>query len=106
MKKMSAKDISFEKERVEFRKHIRELEQKNKILEHSIRELNCVVQERDAKITELQDWVERLLEYTELSEDEMKKIIQIDKDTVKVSERLKDMEKLLLTHTVFGGFRE
>lgn len=93
--KKSAKDIAFEKERAKFRKQIRELERENLSFASTVMDLNGMLQERDAKIGELQDWIERLLEYTELSEDDMRKIIQKDKDAVEVLEKMTDIEKVI-----------
>lgn len=99
----SAKDIAFEKERAKFRRQVRELERENKELARNIRELNGMLQDQEAKIAGLQDWIERLFEYTELSKDEMRKIIQKDKSDANIAERLKDMEKLFLRFSMFGG---
>lgn len=103
--KKSAKDIAFDKERAKYRKQIRELERENCSLANTVMDLNGMAQKQDEKITELQDWIERLLEYTELSEDEMRKIIQRDKDAVDAAERLKDMEKLFSRFGLFCGGR-
>lgn len=88
MKSKSAKDIAFEKERASYRKQIRELEFKLKQKDNEILEMRDQLLEAENKCTELQDWVERLLEYTELSEDDMRKIIQKEKDSIKVKEHL------------------
>lgn len=101
--KKSAKDIAFDKERAKYRKQIRELEATIVHQLAQISDFNKMINDRDDKIRELQDWIERLLEYTELSEEEMQKIIQKDKDAVDAAERLKDMEKLLLRFSLFGG---
>lgn len=101
--KKSAKDIAFDKERAKFRKQIRELERENRSFASIVMDLNGMLQERDAKIDQLQDWIRRLLEYTELSEDDMRKIIQKDKDAIKVLEKLTDIEKVILRFGFFGG---
>ncbi len=84
MKKMSAKDIAFEKEREKYRKEIRSLE-------HDVSELRVAVMQRDNELhllrNELEqkyDWIRRLLEYTELSEEDMRAIISKEKNTAAV----------------------
>lgn len=101
--KKSAKDIAFDKERAKFRKQIRELERENRSFASTVMDLNGMLQERDAKIDELQDWIRRLLEYTELSEDDMRKIIQKDKDAAEILEELTDIEKVMSRLGFFGG---
>lgn len=69
-KKKSAKDIAFDKERAVFRKQIRELE---------IRELRNLISQKETEMAEKDDWIRRLLDYTELSEDDLKKFIENEK---------------------------
>lgn len=77
--KKSAKDMAFEKERAKFRQRIRELEREVK--EEKIRtyQLENVINSKDEEIDELKDWIDRLLGYMDLSEDEMKNIIKAEK---------------------------
>lgn len=103
--KKSAKDIAFDKERAKYRKQIRELEQEGRALSNTIKSLNGMVHEKENKIAELKDWIERLLEYTELSEDEMRKIIQKDKDAVETLEKVMDIEKVISRFGLFCGGR-
>lgn len=82
--KQSAKDLAFEKERAKFRKKIRELEHEINSLQYAVmqkdNELNIVRNE----LSQREDWIRRLLEYTELSEDDMKTIIDKEKSVAKV----------------------
>lgn len=80
MKKMSAKDIAFEKEREKYRKEIR-------ALEHDVSALRVAVMQKDnelhllrSELEQKSDWIRRLLEYTELSEDDMRTIINKEKN--------------------------
>lgn len=77
--KKSAKDIAFDKERATFRKQIRELEREvfNKELE--IRELKNVISQKETEMVEKDDWIRRLLEYMELSEEDLKRFIENEK---------------------------
>lgn len=77
--KQSAKDLAFEKERTKFRKKIRELE-------HEIKSLQLATMQKDTELSmvrnellQKEDCVRRLLEYTELSEDDMRAIIDKEK---------------------------
>ena len=61
------------------------------------------IDEAEAKCESLQDWVNRLLEYTDMSEDDMKKIIQKDKDSAEVMEH---MNALLGITKMFGNYMQ
>lgn len=87
--KTSAKDIAFEKERATYRKKIRELEQ-------NLLELNTTLVQKEAELDALQDelsqkedWIRRLLEYTELSEEEMKAVIEKEKSMIRAMQVLR-----------------
>lgn len=88
MKNKSAKDLAFEKERVKYRKCINEMEIELKQKDNEILELRNRFSEAEEKCTQLQDWVNRLLEYMDLSEEDMRKIIQKDKDSAEVMEHM------------------
>lgn len=82
--KQSAKDLAFEKERAKFRKKIRELE-------HEINSLQYIIMQKDNELSivrnelsQKEDWIRRLLEYTELSEEDMKAIIDKEKSKAEV----------------------
>lgn len=82
--KKSAKDIAFDKERAKYRKEIR-------ALEHDVLALRVAVMQKDNELNLLRneleqksDWIRRLLEYTELSEDDMRTIISKEKNTASV----------------------
>lgn len=82
--KQSAKDVAFEKEKAKYRKGIR-------LLEHEISALRVTVMQKDNELNFLRneleqksDWIRRLLEYTELSEDDMRTIIDKEKNKAAV----------------------
>lgn len=98
--KTSAKDAAFEKERGTYRKRIRELEQ-------NLLELRTSLVQKDAELSALQnelsqkeDWISRLLEYTELSEEEMKAVIKMQKSMIRATQAL---ESLVSFPGVVGG---
>ena len=90
--KKSAKDLAFDRERAKFRKEIRELERENASLSLTLIERNVEIQEAEEEIRQLKNWVQRLLEYMDMPEEEMRKRIE--------NERAKD--KMLDTLGEFG----
>ena len=87
----SKKDLAFDKERAKYRKRIRELEDQCKQKDLEYFQQHLAYQELECKAKEQQEWIERLLEYTEMSEEDMKKIIKKEKDTAEVMERVNDL---------------
>ena len=88
--KKSAKDIAFDKERAKYNKRIRELESQLKEKDEIINS-----QKEDlARMEQLEDWVNRLLEYTELSEDDMRNIVNKERTTAKIINDFSSMGKL------------
>lgn len=88
MNNKTAKDLAFDRERAKYGKRIKELEAKLKEQNCEIRELRNQVSEAEAKCESLQNWIDRLLEYTEMSEEDMKTIIQKDKDSAEITKRM------------------
>ena len=101
-KNRSAKDIAFDREREKYRKEIKDRDTLITELHHLVKQLEESVRERDNKIAERNDWIRRLLEYMDLSEDDMKKIIQKDRNMAEVSKRLLDMDRLV-SGLFYGG---
>ena len=93
-KKKSAKDIAFDKERATFRKQIRELEREvsNKDLE--IRKLKEVISQKETEITGKDDWIRRLLEYMDLSKDDLKRFIENEKAKDDIRDRFSTVDKI------------
>jgi predicted nuclease with TOPRIM domain len=83
-RKKSAKDIAFEKERCQYKKKIRELDQclaKRKAEAENLKQRVDALESENAR---LQDWVDRLLEYTELSKEDFMAMVESDKNIAKV----------------------
>lgn len=91
MKQLSKKDIAFEKERVKFRQEIRNLTKENKDKEETLNNLLQENKKLENKIEEQKDWIERLLDYCNLSEDEFKRM----KDINDVSNQLSDINNVI-----------
>lgn len=96
--KKSAKDIAFDKERTKFRKEIRQLTDCLNDRQKQIDGLSEIVREKDIVISQQKEWIERLLEYTELSEEDMKKLLQKEKTTAEIMENFASMQR------IFGRF--
>lgn len=93
--KKSAKDIAFERERAKFRHQIRDLEHQKVIKEQEIEKLKEKLSDYDEKIRQQEDWIRRLLEYTELSEEEMKKQIAAEKSKAEFVSRMNELGMIL-----------
>ena len=95
MKTKSAKDLAFDKERAKYRKEIRELNSlviKQRI---DIDKLKQDIDRKDMELLEKDEWIRRLLEYMDMSEEDMRKIIQKDKTMSEAVERLSDINKMV-----------
>lgn len=86
--KKSAKDIAFDKERAKFRSEIRNLEHQIQCRDNKIEELTKTAEQREEELLKLNDWVERLLEYTEISKEDLKKLIDSEKEKAEVRKRI------------------
>ena len=91
MEELSKKDLAFEKERIKFRQEkkilLKEISDKDKEIEG----LKTLVRQINNKIEEQNEWIERLLEYCNLSEDEFKRM----KDINNASNQLSDINNIV-----------
>lgn len=94
-KTKSAKDIAFDKERTEYRKEIRELNSMIIKQRIDIDKLKQDIDRKDMELLEKDEWIRRLLEYMDMSEEDMRKIIQKDKTMAESAERLSDINKMV-----------
>ena len=84
----SAKDIAFEKERAKFRKEIKGLQYQIMNMDSQIKELNEVIFERENELRQQAEWIDRLLEYTEISKEDLQALIESEKDKAEIRERV------------------
>ena len=84
----SAKDIAFEKERAKFRSEIRNLQYQIAYRDKQIKELNETISQRESELFKQEDWIRRLLEYTEMSKEDLQKLIESEKDKAEIRERI------------------
>lgn len=96
----SAKDIAFDKEREKFRSEIRNLKYQIQYRDKQIEELGETVRQREEELFKLNEWIERLLEYTEISKGDLKKFIESEKEKTEVRERISTTLGIL---GMFGG---
>lgn len=82
----SAKDIAFEKERVRFRKEIKCLQYQIMDMDNQIKELNEVIFDRENELRQQAEWIDRLLEYMEISKEDLQKLIESEKDKAEIRE--------------------
>lgn len=92
MENKSKKDIAFDKERQKYKKKIRELESETAQLKENAQQREReLVEQNDAlqeKILEQNEWIDRLLEYTELSREDLITILNNEKEKAKMYERV------------------
>ena len=93
-RKKSAKDIAFEKERCQYKKIIRELDQCLSKTKAETDDLRQHIASLEIENATLQDWVDRLLEYTELSEEDFRSIERDFRLMVEFNKNMKKAEQL------------
>lgn len=94
-KTKSAKDLAFDKERAKYRKEIQELSSQLIKQRIDIDKLKQDIDMKDLELAEKDEWIRRLLEYMDMSEEDMQKIIQKDKTMAEAAERLSDIDKMV-----------
>lgn len=78
-KKFDAAEKHFEKKRIQYEKRIKDLEQQLENAHRDTRLFRSQFELVERENEELKNWVERLLEYTELSEEDIKTACEKDK---------------------------
>lgn len=93
--KKSAKDLAFDKERAKYRHEIKDLQREVKENLREVEVLNQKISELEESIRKKDDWICRLLEYTELTEEDMKNQIQKDKSVSEVISHIEEMNSII-----------
>ena len=88
MKNKSAKDLAFEKERAKFRKEINLLQENISERNKEIIDLNIRILQLEGERDQLQDWVNRLLEYTGMSKEDLQSMIESEKRKAELMENV------------------
>lgn len=97
-KQKSAKDLAFDKERAQFRVEIRELQSQLADAKKRVWDMEKEITDLQRQLEEKDDWIRRLLEYTDMDEKDMKKKILQEKITGEVFDSMWEMRK------IFGGY--
>lgn len=77
---VTAKDLAFERERMTWKRKFR-AERENH--EKELEDLKCQLEEKDDLLRSKDDWIERLLEYTELDRDDIAEVVERQKKAPK-----------------------
>lgn len=101
MRQKSAKDIAFEKERIKFRREIKDLKHRIDEQENEIRELHSQLSSMETRLQEKDDWIHRLLEYMDLDRDQVKAHIDAGIQKLHSDLRISRMSEIL---GMFGMF--
>lgn len=88
MQEKSKKDLAFDRERTKFRRKIRELECELKIKEDEIAKITCEKAELECEIEKFKDWNARLLEFMDIPEEELKKLVEDRKEKEEIREKM------------------
>lgn len=99
-KKFNAAEKHFEKKRIQYEKRIKSLEQQLESAHRDTRHFRSKFEFLERENEELKNWVERLLEYTELSEEDIKAACEKDK---KAAEALSWLNKFGVISQLIGG---
>lgn len=94
-KQKSKKDLAFDKERAKYRHEISGLQREIKENLREIEVLNQKISELKESIRRKDDWIQRLLEYTELTEEDMKNQIQKDRSVSEVINHMQEMNSMI-----------
>ena len=90
MRQKSAKDLAFDRERAKIKKEIKDLERSLKASQNQVNELDRVIAEKDELIRQQEEWISRLLEYTEMTKDELRQLIDNEKEKSELRESVID----------------
>ena len=88
MGEKSKKDLAFDRERAKFRRKIRELECKLKTKEDENAKIACEKAGLEVEIEKLKDWNARLLEFMDIPEEELKKLLTDRQEKEEICEKM------------------
>lgn len=91
MKNKSKKDLAFDRERAKFRSEIRQLKGDIQSKDVQIRGLMNQIVELERKIQELENWNNRLLEYMDMPEEDMRRMLREKDIESQVSESMRNI---------------
>lgn len=91
----SAKDLAFDRERAKYQHEISALQREVKENLREIEVLNQNISRLEESIREKDEWINRLLEYTELTEEDMRNQIQKDRTVSEVISHMEEMNSII-----------
>ena len=91
----SKKDIAFDKERAKYRSEARYLKSIIAAKDTQIKELTEQLEQKEKELYENKEWIERLLEYTEIPKEDLKFSIGQEKENAELQERLMTITNIL-----------
>lgn len=94
-KQKSKKDLAFDKERAKYRHEISTLQREIKENLREIEVLNRKILELEESVRQKDEWIRRLLEYTELTEEDMRNLIQKDRSVSEVISHMQEMNSMI-----------
>lgn len=94
-KQKSKKDLAFERERAKYRHEISDLQREIKENLCEIEVLNQKIFELEGSIRQKDEWIKRLLEYTELTEEDMRNQIQKDRSVSEIINHMEEMNGII-----------
>lgn len=94
-KQKSKKDLAFERERAKYRHEISTLQREIKENLREIEVLNQKILELEGSIRQKGDWIRRLLEYTDLTEEDIRNQIQKDMCVLKVFKHIEELDSMI-----------
>lgn len=96
----SKKDLAFDKERAKFRSEIRQLKGDIQSKDLQIRGLLSQIHDMESEIERLKDWNDRLLEYMDMPEEDMRRVLREKSVETEVDRILGDFGNIFRS---FGG---
>lgn len=94
-KQKSKKDLAFERERAKYRHEISTLQREIKENLREIEVLNQKILELEGSIRQKDDWIRRLLEYTDLTEEDIRNQIQKDMCVLKAFKHIEELNSMI-----------
>ena len=87
-RKKSAKDLAFEKERAKYRHIINDLSSENRRYASIVQEQKEKMASLETTVAEQGEWINRLLNYCGLSDEEMRNIVNTEKKKAEVAKNM------------------
>lgn len=91
----SKKDLAFDKERAKYRHEISTLKREIKENLREVEVLNRKILELEESVRKKDEWIHRLLEYTELTEEDMRNQIAKDRSVSEVINHIEEMSSMI-----------